>query len=165
MQTIIWLVVAIAILFAIFRFAIRYTLRKLLYDDLAVAVAWLLLLSLAIMYKHAIPIMFELDKVAKGEEMLTQSFLRVRAPTFLKLQFAIIVLFWTTIWTVKISFLIFYWSLFTGLEDHRRGWWVVAGFTALGYFLCWAFQLGSCVPIAHYFILGESLCDSAWLSD
>ncbi|KAL8825387.1 MAG: hypothetical protein Q9170_007811 [Blastenia crenularia] len=100
--------------------------------------------------------MFELDKVAKGEEMLTLSFLS-RAPIFLKLQFAIIVLFWTAIWVVKLSFLIFYRTLFTGLPEHMRGWWVVAIFAALGYFLCWAFQLASCVPIPHYFILVMAL--------
>lgn len=154
-QTIIWLVVAIAILFVIFRFTIRlYVLRKLLADDFAVAVALLLLLSLAIMYRYATPIMFELDRVAKGEEMLTPSFLP-RAAVFLKLQFAIIVLFWTTIWVVKTSFLIFYRTLFAGLPDQLRGWWIAAGFTALGYLLCWVFQLLSCVPIPHYFVLGE----------
>ncbi|KAL8932791.1 MAG: hypothetical protein Q9216_006673 [Gyalolechia sp. 2 TL-2023] len=41
------------------------------------------------MYRYATPIMFELDKVAKGEETLTLSFLP-RAAVFLKLQFAII---------------------------------------------------------------------------
>lgn len=147
---------AIAILFACFRFAIRlYALKKLLWDDIAVASALVLLLSLAIMYRYATPIMFELDKVAKGEVMPTAAFL-VRATVFLKLQFAIIVLFWTEIWVVKISFLIFYWNLFIGLPDQKFGWWVASGFTAVAYLLCWGFQLGSCVPLPHYFILGQS---------
>lgn len=150
-----WLVVAIATLFAFLRFIIRlYALRKLLEDDVAVIVALLLLLSLAIMYRYATPIMFELDRIAKGNEMLTPDFLP-RAAVFLKLQFAIIVLFWTTIWVVKISFLIFYRTLFTGLPEHMLGWWIASGFTAVAYLLCWAFQLGSCVPISHYFILGQ----------
>lgn len=147
---------AIAIFFTFFRFTVRlYALRKLLSDDIAVAAALLILLSLAAMYRYAIPIMFELDKVAKGEEMLTPSFV-ARATVFLKLQFAIIVLFWTTIWIVKIAFLIFYRILFTGLPEHMLGWWFTAGFTAFAYLLCWAFQLASCVPIPHYFVLGKS---------
>ena len=155
-QTIIWTVVAIAILFAFFRFTIRlYALRKLLADDVAVATALILLLSLAIMYRYAIPIMFELDKVAKGEEALTPSFLP-RATIFLKLQFVIIVVFWTTIWAVKLAFLLFYRTLFTGLPEHMLGWWLAAGFTALAYVICWVFQLLSCIPIPHYFILGGS---------
>lgn len=105
-------------LFAIFRFTIRlYALKKLLLDDVAVVVALLLLLSLAVMYRYATPIMFELDRIARGAETLTPAFLP-RAAVFLKLQFAIIVLFWTTIWVVKISFLIFYRALFMGLPEH-----------------------------------------------
>ncbi|KAL8629349.1 hypothetical protein Q9189_004922 [Teloschistes chrysophthalmus] len=153
-HTIVWLVVAIAILFAFLRFIIRlYALRKLLEDDVAVMFALLLLLSLAIMYRYATPIMFELNDIATGKEKLTPDFIS-RAAVFLKLQFAIIVLFWTTIWVVKISFLIFYRTLFSGLPDHMFGWWIASGFTAVTYLLSWAFQLGSCVPISHYFILG-----------
>ncbi|KAI4195499.1 MAG: hypothetical protein LQ350_007166 [Teloschistes chrysophthalmus] len=121
LETIVWLVVAIAILFAFLRFIIRlYALRKLLEDDVAVMFALLLLLSLAIMYRYATPIMFELNDIATGKEKLTPDFIS-RAAVFLKLQFAIIVLFWTTIWVVKISFLIFYRTLFSGLPDHMFG--------------------------------------------
>ncbi|KAL8646217.1 MAG: hypothetical protein Q9226_006961 [Calogaya cf. arnoldii] len=97
--------------------------------------------------------MFELDKVATGKEPFTPAFLP-RAVVFLKVQFAIIVLFWTIVWVVKVSFLIFYRNLFTNLPDHMVGWRIASGFTAVTYLLCWAFQLGSCVPISHYFILG-----------
>lgn len=155
--------VAIAILFAFLRFIIRlYALRKLLEDDVAVMFALLLLLSLAIMYRYATPIMFELNDIATGKEKLTPDFIS-RAAVFLKLQFAIIVLFWTTIWVVKISFLIFYRTLFSGLPDHMFGWWIASGFTAVTYLLSWAFQLGSCVPISHYFILGQSDLPSSLL--
>ncbi len=159
-QTTIWLVVAIAILFAFFRFTIRlYALRKLLADDVAVAGALLLLISLAVMYKYAIPNMFEVVRVAQGEEVFTLAFMS-RATIFLKLQFAIIVLFWTEIWVVKISFLIFYRNVFSGLPEHMLGWRLVAGFTGLTYALCWAFQFGSCIPLPDYFILGEYWYDA-----
>ncbi|KAI4228834.1 MAG: hypothetical protein L6R36_001336 [Xanthoria steineri] len=153
LEIIIWLAVGIALLLAIARWGIRWYFLRLLWDDAAVAVAVLLDLSLAAMYRYIIPTMFELDKVAKGEEPSTTAFL-LRAATYLKLQFAIIVLFWTTVWVVKISFLLFYRNLFASLREHMIGWWITAGFTAVAYLLCWAFQLGSCVPISHYFILG-----------
>lgn len=155
-QTVIWLVIAIALLFTCFRFVIRlYALRKLLADDVAVAAALVLLLSLAIMYHYAIPPMFAVVQVAEGEKAFTASF-QDQAAVYLRLQFAIIVLFWTTIWVVKTSFLIFYRTVFAGLPEHMLGWRLVAGFTALTYLLCWAFQLASCVPVPDYFILGES---------
>ena len=153
-KTIIWVMVSVAILLFAFRVAIRlYVFRRLLIDDVAVGIALVLLISVAVMYKYAIPIIFELDRIAKGKEALAPAFLP-RASLFLKLQFAIIVLFWTTLWTVKISFLLFYRSLFSGLPDHMLGWWIVCGFALIGYLLCWGFQLGSCVPISHYFVLG-----------
>lgn len=145
-----------AILFTLFRFTIRlYALRKLLADDVAVAAALLLLISLAIMYKYTIAKMFEVVRVATGDEAPTLPFFD-RATVYLKLQFAIIVLFWTEIWVVKISFLIFYRNVFSGLPEHMLGWRLVAVFTGLTYALCWAFQLASCIPIPNYFILGES---------
>ncbi|KAL8930127.1 MAG: hypothetical protein Q9208_000744 [Pyrenodesmia sp. 3 TL-2023] len=154
LETTIWLVVAIAILFTLFRFTIRlYALRKLLADDVAVAAALLLLISLAIMYEYATPKMFEVVRVAQGEEAFTLPFMD-RATVFLKLQFAIIVLFWTEIWVVKVSFLIFYRNVFSGLPELMLGWRLVAVFTGLTYALCWAFQLASCIPIPNYFILG-----------
>ncbi|KAL8808051.1 MAG: hypothetical protein Q9182_000329 [Xanthomendoza sp. 2 TL-2023] len=131
LETIIWLVVAIAILFALIRFTIRlYALRKLLWDDLAVAGALILLLTLAVMYRYATPIMFELVNIAEGKEIPTPDFLR-RSTVFLKLQFAIIVMFWTEIWSVKASFLIFYRNLFAGLPEQMLGWWLVCGFTVI----------------------------------
>ncbi|KAL8644792.1 MAG: hypothetical protein Q9210_007070 [Variospora velana] len=154
LETVIWLVVSIAIFFTLFRFTVRlYALRKLLADDIAVAAALGLLLSLAIMYKYAIPPMFEVVAVAEGREAFTTALLG-RAAVYLKLQFAIIVLFWSTIWTVKVSFLTFYRSLFARLPEHMRGWWLAVGFAVVTYLLCWGFQLGSCVPIPNYFILG-----------
>ncbi|KAL8711637.1 MAG: hypothetical protein Q9220_004047 [cf. Caloplaca sp. 1 TL-2023] len=121
LETIIWLVVAIAVLFSFSRFAIRlYALHKLLWDDIAVALAVLLLLIQAIMYHFVLPIIFELDRIATGQEMFTPAFLP-RATEYLKLQFALIVIFWTMLWTVKVAFLIFYRILFAGLPDHLLG--------------------------------------------
>lgn len=143
-------------MFTLFRFTVRlYALRKLLADDVAVAVALGLLLSLAIMYQYAIPPMFEIIAVAEGREEVTSS-LQDRGAVYLKLQFAIIVVFWSEIWAVKVCFLMFYRSLFTGLPEHMRGWWLAVGLTVITYILCWGFQLGSCHPIPNYFILGES---------
>lgn len=148
---------AVAILFTLFRFTIRlYALRKLLADDIAVAAALGFLITIAILYKDAIPPMFEVVDVAEGRQPVTPGFLD-RAAVYLKLQFAIIVLFWSEIWMVKIAFLSFYRIVFAGLPDHMRGWRLAVGFTAITYVLCWGFQFGSCSPLGHYFILGESL--------
>ncbi|KAL8884087.1 MAG: hypothetical protein Q9215_007785, partial [Flavoplaca cf. flavocitrina] len=155
LEIVIWLVVATALFFAFLRFTIRGRIfKKLFWDDAAVVVAVILHLTLAIMYKYIIPTMFELDRIANGEEAFTPAFLPPAA-VFLKMQFAIIVLFWTIIWIVKVSFLIFYRKLYARLPGGLLRWYLVSGFTAVTYLLAWAFQLGSCVPIKHYFTLGD----------
>ncbi|KAI4168389.1 MAG: hypothetical protein LQ348_007504 [Seirophora lacunosa] len=54
------------------------------------------------MYQYAIPPMFEIIAVAEGREEVTSS-LQDRGAVYLKLQFAIIVVFWSEIWAVKRS--------------------------------------------------------------
>lgn len=77
--------------------------------------------------------------------------------TFLKLQFAIIILFWTNIWAVKASFL----AVYKGIIDQRlnpwktRAWWAITMFTALSYMGCWITQFLSCQPFHTYFELGQ----------
>ena len=107
---------------------------------------------MAAMYNTITKAMFEIDAVSAGA-LPSQDFVS-RAELFLKLQFAIICCFWTTLWAVKFSFLLYYKNLFAGLPNQLFLWWFVSGFAMLAYFGCWATQLASCVPISKYFILG-----------
>ena len=105
------------------------------------------------MYNKITNTMFEIDAVSLGA-LPGPDFLE-RAEQFLKLQFAIICCFWTTLWAVKFSFLLYYRNLFAGLPNQLYCWWIVSGFALLAYLGCWATQLASCRPISHYFILGN----------
>lgn len=107
---------------------------------------------MAIMYSMITKTMFEIDAVSVGA-VPGPDFLE-RAELFLKLQFAIICCFWTTLWAVKFSFLLYYRNLFAGLPNQLYWWWLVSGFALLAYLGCWATQLASCRPISNYFILG-----------
>ena len=107
---------------------------------------------MAVMYNVITHTMFEIDAVSVGE-MPTAGF-KERAEYFLDLQFAIICLFWTTLWAVKFSFLLYYRNLFAGLPNQLFWWWLVSGFAVLAYLGCWATQVASCTPISNYFILG-----------
>ncbi len=44
---------------------------------------------------------------------------------------------WTQLWLVKASFLAFFYTLFYGLPQYRKAWWVVVIFTVLAYLGCW----------------------------
>ncbi|KAL9086147.1 MAG: hypothetical protein Q9159_004327 [Coniocarpon cinnabarinum] len=58
------------------------------------------------------------------------------AHLFAKYQWANAYLFFTTIWSVKASFLAYYFDLTTNLIGYRRAWWSITVFTALTYTGC-----------------------------
>ena len=152
--------VSFAIIFTILRTSIRlYVSRRLFFDDAFVYFALAVLVAMAVMYNYAIPPMFEVVRVTNGQEQPTSTFSE-HATLFLKLQFAIIVLFWTSLWAVKFSFLMFYRRLFVGLPVLMRCWYAVGAFSLVAYLGCWATQLDSCIPISSYFVIGRPTLES-----
>jgi len=127
--------------------------RRISSDDVCIYFALSSLISMAILYTLVTPTMFELDRISTGQEAPPLDLIP-RADFYLRCQFAIICLFWTTLWAVKISIMMFYKGLFHGLPLQMRLWQVVMGFVILFYFGCWGTQLASCRPMAGYFHLG-----------
>ena len=147
-----WTGVGLAVFFTLLRTVIRlHVSHRLSSDDLFVYFATVLVISMGVLYTLITGFMFDLALVSSGEMLPTPQFAE-RATFFLKAQFAIILLFWTSLWSVKYSFLMFYKKLFTGLS--LRWWWTVCVFTLLAYIGCWITQLTSCEPISNYFTLG-----------
>ena len=105
-----------------------------------------------------IPTMFDLDLFAAGRPLLspeTKPELIERVDRYLRIQFVIVILFWTCVWAVKLSILVFYKSLFDRLSrTYLYAWWAVVAFVALTYVGCWIFQFESCSPLNHYFHIG-----------
>lgn len=165
MQSIIWVVTAIAITFVISRFAIRiFIVKKAAFDnvlvsDALVLVALTTLITMAALYVQIIPTIFNLDLAAAGKAPLSLESLaefEERANYYLRVQFAIIILFWTCVWAVKLSILVFYKSLFDRLSwKYLYAWWAVVIFVALTYVGCWVLQFESCSPLWQYFKIGK----------
>ncbi|MCJ1414658.1 hypothetical protein MMC32_000985 [Xylographa parallela] len=106
---------------------------------------------MAVLYTLINDIIFQVVLVGEGLAPLSPNLIN-QLPFFLKVQFAIIVLFWTTLWAVKWSFLMYYRKLFVGLPGHMQHcWWGVVVFSVLAYLGCWVTQLLSCTPISTYF--------------
>lgn len=147
-----------------FRFAVRLfiakkaTIDNVLLSDVFVSVALATLITMAGLYCQIIPTMFDLDLAAAGKPPLSaESMLAFeeRANRYLRIQFGIIVLFWTCVWAVKLSILVFYKSLFDRLSrTYLYAWCAVVGFVAVTYVGCWALQFESCSPLMSYFIIG-----------
>lgn len=155
LQVIIWLSFGVATIFTLIRTAIRIRIFGRLYvDDLCVYLALLVLTSIAVLYHYATPIMFEFEDIIRGRLAISSGFLD-RADFFLRLQFAIIVLFWTCIWAVKVSFLVWYRKMMDVPTNRKIVWNLVTVFTVASYLGCWITQLDACHPIAHYFFVGR----------
>ena len=123
-----------------------------------VLVALATLITMAGFYGQIIPTIFNLDYLAAQEAPLspeTAEEFEERADHYLRVQFAIIIVFWTCVWAVKLSILVFYKSLFDRLSrKYLYAWWAVVAFVALTYVGCWAFQFKSCSPLGTYFKIG-----------
>ena len=166
MQSIIWVFTAAAITLVVFRFAIRLFIAKkttpdnLLFSDVLVLLALATLIGMAGLYCQIVPIMFDLDLAAAGKPPLspeTMAIFEERANHYLRIQFGIIVLFWTCVWAVKLSILVFYKSLFDRLSRrYLYAWWAVVAFVALTYVGCWALQFEACSPLSSYFKIGTA---------
>lgn len=78
------------------------------------------------------PPMYELLAVSNGREQPTPAFMD-RASYYLRCQFASIMIFWACLWSVKASFLAFFYRLTERLVWSRRAWWVVTTVTALAF--------------------------------
>ena len=164
MQGIIWAVTAIAITFVVSRFAIRLfivkkaTLDNVLASDVLVSIALATLITMAGLYGQIIPTMFDLDATAiakppKPPESMLE--FEERANRYLRIQFGIIILFWTCVWAVKLSILVFYKSLYDRLSrKYLYAWWAVIVFVVATYVGCWALQFESCRPLMSYFTIG-----------
>jgi hypothetical protein len=122
-------------------------------SDACVYLALVTLISMAILYSLIMGDIFEIDRVTAGQEKPNPGFLQ-RGNLFLRCQFALICLFWTSVWSVKVSILLFYKILFSKLRSFKICWWLVLGFVGATYLACWGTQLASCWPIPTYFNLG-----------
>ena len=152
-KAIIWTSTVTAVAFVILRTLIHfYVHRRLSIDLLLIFFAISTLISCAGLYTKVTPTMFELDALTSFP---TQPAELERDNLYLRCQFALIVLFWTTVWAVKFSILMFYKDLFNRMPKQKRLWWVVFGFVAASYLGCWATQLASCWPVHDYFHLGD----------
>lgn len=98
-----------AIVFTILRTTIRAQLfRTLSADDASVIFALLVLVAVGVLCTYATPAIYELYVIdqPRSSEILVSPDVTDQLNYFLRLQFAIIALFWTSVWAVKFSFLI-----------------------------------------------------------
>lgn len=111
------------------------TFKKLLVDDYFVLLALSLVLASAITWQVFADDLYQIMRVSAGLEMPGEDFARVSGRYF-KATLAVIILFYTALWSIKISFLLFFRRLGNNVRGQRRIWWPVLGVTLATYFAC-----------------------------
>ncbi|CAH0038138.1 unnamed protein product [Clonostachys solani] len=152
-----WTATWFSFLMLVMRVAIRLrTLRKLLADDYLVIAAWLMLLTSASLWQDRIGAMYWMYDIQTGERPPSLDFIDVYG-RFLPLVVAWNILFYSCLWAVKFSFMLFFRRLGDGVLS-KVWWWAVMVLTAIGWVACiadidWGCSLSEITFIMQHCIL------------
>lgn len=66
-----------------------------------------------------------------------------------KIQFCFVILFWSSLWSIKVSLLMFYLRLLDGVAGYMKWWWAVVGTCALTWIACILTNFTVCMPFTR----------------
>lgn len=131
-----WTIMAICTVGVAFRFFVRFKcFRRLLADDYLVAFGWSLLLACAISYYSQIDGMYEVARVSAGLQYPSANF-QTTARRFFNAYGLAMILFYVGLWSIKVSFLVFFYKLGRDIRAYKIFWWCVTVFTVASCAAC-----------------------------
>ena len=155
-----WSSVGLAGAFVIARTRIRITrVERLGFEDYWLYFAYLILIVNAALQTLQTRHLYNLQRAYAGLEPVGPTLLW-HGNQYVRYEFCIIGLFWTTLWSVKASCLALYWKLFKGLQVYQRWWKGVAAFVFGTYVGCWIASWMNCHPTSAYFHFGDFCASS-----
>ena len=135
-----WAFGGFAIALTIGRFAIRWSVIRAFHaDDLAHLAATIFLVAELSCYSVAIPALYELIAWESGGPELPGTFTWVEAVSA-----ADHVFYYSSLWSVKLAFLLFYRTLFRVSSGFTTAWWMVLVFNLATYILAISAALLQC---------------------
>jgi hypothetical protein len=151
----IWATFSIAFIFVILRTVIRIkVLGRLVIEDYWIFLAISTLLTNDILQTIQLPSLYYISAVTAGI-IAPSAELTAIGDDYVRLEFAIIGLFWTVLWCVKASFLAVYFKIFQDVPGYRLAWYILVTFTFFAYVGCWISSFLTCHPISDYFNFGH----------
>ncbi|KAF2136435.1 uncharacterized protein K452DRAFT_279988 [Aplosporella prunicola CBS 121167] len=133
---VLWGGFAAGTVFSGLRFLMRFkTFRRFYLDDALVLSAWLITLVIAVIWQVVADDMYLDNRVASGRQYPPADFIP-RVERFLKSSAAIVFLFYTTLWTIKLSFLFFFRRLYMNMGKLVGVWWGILTFTIAAWACC-----------------------------
>lgn len=132
-----WGGTAISFLFLLFRVYVRMKAFHRFYaDDFLVLLSWLLLLATAILWQFVSSDLYQALAVESGYLFPPPATFIADSEKYLRSFVPIIVFFYTGLWSVKLSFLLFFRRLGNKVRGQKLHWWIVTGFTVATWCTC-----------------------------
>ncbi|KAL8962936.1 MAG: hypothetical protein Q9183_005076, partial [Haloplaca sp. 2 TL-2023] len=126
-----WTGTAVSLCFLVFRLTVKIrSFRRVYSDDCLVIFSWVLLLASSALWQVQSVNLYDLYAVQSGEKPLTLGFIDTNTQLLRSLTpFAI--LFYTCLWVIKLSFLLFFRRLGLNVRGQKMWWWCVLVITVL----------------------------------
>ncbi|KAJ5590050.1 hypothetical protein N7450_004022 [Penicillium hetheringtonii] len=130
---ILWALTDTSFFFVLFRVYVQISsFRRLFLDDFLVIFAWVIILSAAVIWHVEHKALYELYAISSGTKPFDFGFLP-RFNEFMRLLAPLQILFYSSLWCVKFSFLVFFYRLCSRIKAFRIWWYVVLFCTAAVY--------------------------------
>ena len=159
-QGLVWGGVIVTALFCAFRIYVRLkSFRRLFADDALVLVSWLLLASTAIIWQSEKDMLYTGMAVAAGQLPPPNNYPSDHV-RHLRSSAVAVVFFVTGLWSVKLSFLIFFRRLGQNVKGQKILWWTVLAVTAASYIVVICSIYYRCLVSSFEYITSKEEFDS-----
>lgn len=127
-------------------------MKSLKADDYVHGLALVFVIGYVSTYTVMFPLnhSFESWVVGHGEQPSERDFSK-----YIRLKFALCLLFWIVIILVKLAFLLLYRFLFGVSRSFMRAWWMVSAFAVLTFLIGFFSIFWACEAPQHLFVLGK----------
>ncbi|KAL8860979.1 MAG: hypothetical protein Q9178_002492 [Gyalolechia marmorata] len=157
LNALLWTLTAVAIVLSIGRFIIRYvTAGRFHLDDASHLLSLLFLIGLAAAYTSGFPYSVRIARISRKEETappLADPFYH----TYLQHRLVVTLLVFMVLWSVKVTFLIFYRLLFDVSKAFLRMWWAAVALVFATFWVCIGSTLTLCGSASDLYDFGMRL--------
>ena len=105
-------------------------------DDALVFFAWVLLLTNAALWQTGKDALYQTMAVSAGQLFPPPADFTHQSEQYLRKSVAVIIFFYTGLWSIKLAFLLFFKRLGHNVKNQNVVWWTVLVITAASYFAC-----------------------------
>ncbi|KAJ5420449.1 hypothetical protein N7465_002968 [Penicillium sp. CMV-2018d] len=130
---VVWALTGMSFIFVVIRVYAQLTsFRRLFLDDFLVVLAWVIILTAAVIWQILGKILYDLYAISAGTKQFTLEFLP-RYNTFMRFNAPFEILFYSALWCVKFSFMALFFRISAKVKSLRIWWFVVLFCTASVY--------------------------------